>query len=140
MNGDDIRNDIQAAIDRLSLALENMGESRWPEQRWLTSQCCEHPNDDNCYCIVYRGVYRDFDEAQDPPIQYIADGETEEGATWIAMMDPHVGKAMVTLLTVEMKSTAGDENHSDCTADTCTTIAAHELAKLILTGQQPQKP
>jgi hypothetical protein len=88
-----------AAADRLEKLLAAM-TSRWPDVRWRVEECSNVETDD-CPCIVYQGNYSPFDEAQVPPIQYIADGESPEHAFYIAAMDPVVGGALVAWLRVE---------------------------------------
>jgi hypothetical protein len=56
----------------------------WGSHPWAVEKCSEN----DCECIVYQGEYKPFTEAQIPPIQYVADGETPEHAAHIARNDP----------------------------------------------------
>lgn len=77
--------------------------------------------------------------------QLHADGRSPSGTpcvspamgTWIALMGPVVGGALARWLETEAASNAGDEDHEDCTAETCATVAALALADAILAGVSP---
>lgn len=53
-------------------------------------------------------------------------------AAYIAAADPGVGATLVLWLRTEAASTAGDEDHGACLAETCTTVAAMVAARKIL--------
>ena len=74
---------------------EAAAQGDWPGRPWAVTECAS-PEDGSagCACIVYQGEYKPFDEAQVPPIQYIADAESEEDAAHIASWHPAVALAV----------------------------------------------
>lgn len=69
----------------------------WGDRPWHVEQCSDvHLGE--CACIVAQGEHLDFEQAQVPPIRYVADAETPELATWIALMNPAVGEALAAWL------------------------------------------
>ncbi|MEH0542965.1 hypothetical protein QA802_07750 [Streptomyces sp. B21-105] len=91
---------LRAAAERLRDLREALPTEHWGDRPWQAEECSR--TDDAppspCPCIVSQGEYRDFDQPQDPPIQYIADAETPEFAAYIATMHPGVGKALAAWL------------------------------------------
>lgn len=91
---------LRAAAERLRDLREALPTEHWGDRPWQAEECSN--TDDAppspCPCIVSQGEYRDFDQPQDPPIQYIADAETPEFAAWIATMHPGVGEPLARLL------------------------------------------
>lgn len=140
MDSKTMRATIQKALDKLKVALNGVSDTRWPDARWGTTQCAEHPSKDNCACIVYRGDYKTWEDQQNPPYEYIADAESEGIATWVALLDPTTGAAFIQFLEVALKGMAGDESHPECTASTCIDFAAYDVAKAILAGQETGTP
>ena len=66
----------------------------WAGQPWRTEEC-----DRDCACIVYQGVYPDDPfKPVVPPIQYVADAETAEHATWVALAHPGLAEPLATWL------------------------------------------
>lgn len=53
-------------------------------------------------------------------------------AGWMALMHPGVGAALAKWLDTEAASNAGDEEHGDCTEESCTLTAALTVARQIL--------
>jgi hypothetical protein len=84
---------------------------RWGHRPWHVEECSD-PAMGECPCIVAQGERAHWSEAQDPPMQYVADAETAEYATWIALMHPGVGLALADWLEAivgEMTAADGTE-------------------------------
>jgi hypothetical protein len=96
--------------------------SRWPGRPWHVEECASE-EDGGCPCIVAQGKRAAWDQAQDPPIQYVADAETPEHAAWIATVHPGVGLALADLL----EHAAARLDHSTH-PDWQELVAPHELA------------
>src|SRR5690606_6848263 len=71
---------------------------QWNGRPWHAEECSDTDDMTPCPCIVAQGEYRDFDQPQDPPIQYVADAENPEIAAFIAAMHPGVGAALAAWL------------------------------------------
>lgn len=91
---------LQAASRRLAAAAKAVDSTDWPNRTWHTERC-DMEATHRCPCIVALGNTKPFDQPQIPHIQYIADAETAEHATYITLMNPEIGKALVAWLDVE---------------------------------------
>ena len=95
--------ELRTAAATLRAAVAAVASKDWPDQTWHIEKCVER----DCLCIVCQGECGRWDEAQDPPVFYVADGETPEAARWIALMDPTVGLALAVWLEQEAAIWAG---------------------------------
>lgn len=89
--------ELATAATRLRRLAEAAASDDWGYRPWQTEECADK-EEGSCACIVSQGVYQSFDEAQQPPVQYIADAELTVYADWIAAMHPGVGAALAQLL------------------------------------------
>jgi hypothetical protein len=90
-------NELRTAAEKLKALTSAVPSDHWPSRPWHVEACSEQAMDE-CPCIVAQGEAKPFDEAQDPPIQYVADAETPEHAAYIAAMHPGVGEALAAWL------------------------------------------
>lgn len=92
--------ELRAAADKLRKLIAAVPTQHWSDRPWHAEECSDtddtSPNP--CPCIVAQGEYRNFDQPQIPPIQYVADAETPEFAAYIAAMHPGVGAALAAWL------------------------------------------
>ena len=100
---------LRAAAAALRTASDALPTEHWGNRPWHAEECNDTDDMASCPCIVAQGKYRDFDQVQDPPIQYVADAETPEHAAYIALMHPGVGHALAQWLNAE----AGHLDHDD---------------------------
>ncbi|CAL9664316.1 hypothetical protein SUDANB1_07132 [Streptomyces sp. enrichment culture] len=92
--------EITAAADKLRKLIADLPVTGWGARPWHVEECSD--TDDMspspCPCIVAQGEYHEFDQPQDPLIQYVADAETVEHCAYIATMHPGVGAALASWL------------------------------------------
>ena len=86
--------ELRQAADTLEKLLAALPVDQWNGRPWHAEECSDTDDMTPCPCIVAQGEYRDFDQPQDPPIQYVADAENPEFAAFIAVMHPGVGAAL----------------------------------------------
>jgi hypothetical protein len=86
--------ELRAAADRIRKLIEAVPSKHWGDRPWHAEECSDTDDMSPCPCIVAQGEYRDFDQPQTPPVQYVADAETPEHAAYIAAMHPGVGGAL----------------------------------------------
>ncbi|MFE1125870.1 hypothetical protein ACFW6R_04390 [Streptomyces albidoflavus] len=85
---------LRAAAGRLRHLVASLSETGWGNRPWHVEECSDTDDMSPCPCIVAQGEHRDFDQPQQPPVQYVADAETVEHGAYIAAMHPGVGKAL----------------------------------------------
>lgn len=114
MSGTDMRQTIRDAADLLEQRLKSV-----PSGVWTVASAGEGRRSPEIWASMEDGtgqkllsVHKEFPEV----------GE------YIGAVQPTVARHLVTLLRTEAASTAGDEDHTSCTAETCATVAAYELA------------
>ncbi|MFC7794641.1 hypothetical protein [Streptomyces cinereoruber] len=90
--------ELRAAARKLRETLAALPTEDWGDRPWHVEECSDTECASACPCIVAQGEYQPFDQPQTPPIQYVADAETPECAAYIALMGPHVGRALVRVL------------------------------------------
>lgn len=83
---------ITAAVAKLRALTEPL-PTEWGDRPWHAEEC-GNAEMQHCPCIVAQGEYREFDQPQEPLIQYVADAETPEFAAYIAAMHPGVGELL----------------------------------------------
>ncbi|MFI8351255.1 hypothetical protein [Streptomyces sp. NPDC085596] len=93
--------ELRAAADRLRGLATAVPTEHWGSRPWHVEECSDTDTMESCLCIVAQGEYREFDQPQIPPVQYIADAETREHAAYIAAMHPGVGTLLAQLLEIE---------------------------------------
>lgn len=125
---------LKEAAAKLREVASVVPSDRWGDLPWQTEECADESMA-NCKCIVSQGVNAEWDQVQNPPMQYVADAETPKHAAFIATMHPGVAGALATWLETEAKNNAGDEDHTPCTPDQCPFVAALATARQIL-GQE----
>jgi hypothetical protein len=86
--------ELRQAAATLEKLLAALPVDQWNGRPWHAEECSDTDDMTPCPCIVAQGEYRDFDQPQDPPIQYVADAENPEFAAFIAAMHPGVGAAL----------------------------------------------
>lgn len=96
--------EMRAAADKLRKLIAAVPSERWGDRPWHAEECTDTDTMEGCPCIVAQGEDRDFDQPQDPPIQYVADAETAEFAAYIAAMHPGVGTALAEWLDATAES------------------------------------
>ncbi|MEU8469549.1 hypothetical protein AB0F30_16775 [Streptomyces sp. NPDC029006] len=125
--------EMREAAQTIRKLITALPAEHWGNRPWQAEECSDTDDMTPCPCIVSQGEYREFDQPQIPPIQYVADAETPEFATYIAAMHPGVGTALADWLDAEAATWAGDEDHNRCTPQTCTSEAALAVARAITT-------
>lgn len=91
--------ELRTAADKVRKLIAAAPSEHWGNRPWHVEECSDTDTMEACPCIVAQGEYRDFDQPQDPPVQYVADAETPEFAAYIAAMHPGVGAALADWLT-----------------------------------------
>lgn len=86
--------ELRTAAATLRRLTEALPANDWGDRPWRAEECSDTDDMSPCPCIVAQGEYREFDQPQIPPIQYVADAETPEFAAYIAAMGPNVGAAL----------------------------------------------
>lgn len=102
--------EIKSAISVIKSISSDIPSSHWDEHPWHVEKC-DSENLKNCPCIIAQGTHAARDQAQAPPIQYIAEAETEGHAMWISLMHPHLATPLLKFLEREFKSAAQLENY-----------------------------
>lgn len=120
--------EINTAADKLDELIDAVPRKDWGDRSWHVEECSDADTMKFCPCIVAQGEYREFNQPQNPPVQYVADAETPEHAAYIAAMDPGVGRAVVRLL----KQVANESLDCRCAPENCATQAALEVARQLL--------
>ncbi|GAA0501012.1 hypothetical protein [Streptomyces olivaceiscleroticus] len=90
----DTADELRAAATKLRKLVADLPATGWGDRPWHAEECSDTDNFESCACIVAQGEYREFDQPQDPPIQYVADAETVEHANYIATMHPGVSSML----------------------------------------------
>ena len=129
--------ELRTAAEKLRKLITAVPHEHWGDRPWHAEECSDS-NMKCCPCIVAQGEYRDFDQPQIPPIQYIADAEGPELAAYIAAMHPGVGA----LLAKWLEETADEVEHAESSesilwdwCDTGSWHAARAMARAINGGQ-----
>lgn len=100
---------LRRAAEGIRAAVAAVQQGAWEGRPWAVENCSEH----ECPCIVHQGEYKPWNEAQVPPIQYVADAETPEHAAYIASMHPGVGLALAGWLEDEAERARLSMGHFD---------------------------
>jgi hypothetical protein len=90
--------ELRTATDRLRKLIAAVLSEHWGDRPWHAEECSDTDDLSPCPCIVAQGEYREFDQPQIPPVQYVADAESPEFAAYIAAMHPGVGAALAAWL------------------------------------------
>lgn len=122
--------ELTAAAKKLRALLTALPTDQWNGRPWHAEECSDTDDMSPCPCIVAQGEYRDFDQPQDPPIQYVADAENPEFAAYIAAMHPGVGEKIVRWLEREAFRALRNGSNSE-------THHALAVARAINGGEQP---
>ncbi|MCA1222436.1 hypothetical protein [Streptomyces sp. 8L] len=107
---------LRAAAAKLTDIVAKL-PTAWGDHPWHTEDCNDTDDMSPCPCIVAQGEYRDFDEPQIPPVQYVADAENPELADYIATMDPSVGRALADWLEREAAGHQAVDNMNALTGE-----------------------
>lgn len=83
--------ELRNAAAKLRKLVAAIPSNPWGDRPWHVEECSDTDDGSPCPCIVAQGEYREFDQPQIPPVQYVADAETPEHAAYIATMHPAVG-------------------------------------------------
>jgi hypothetical protein len=86
--------ELLAAAEKLRSLATAVPTEDWGTRPWHVEECSDTDTMESCPCIVAQGEYKEFDQPQIPPVQYVADAETREHAEYIAAMHPGVGLAL----------------------------------------------
>lgn len=86
--------ELRTAADKIRKLAADLPSTGWGNRPWHVEECSGTDDMSPCPCIVAQGEYRDFDQPQEPPMQYVADAETVEHGAYIAAMHPGVGTAL----------------------------------------------
>lgn len=86
--------ELRAAADRVRKLVSDLPETGWGNRPWHVEECSDTDDMSPCPCIVAQGEYREFDQPQEPLIQYVADAETVEHGAFIAAMHPGLAVAL----------------------------------------------
>lgn len=84
---------MRTAARQLLELVNALPSQGWGDRPWEVDECADE-NTGNCRCIVYQGETAAWNEPQVPFLQYVADAESEEHATFIAAMNPAVAKVL----------------------------------------------
>lgn len=128
---------LRAGAAKLRSVTNAIPPNDWDDRPWHVEEC-SNKEFGECPCIVAQGERKPWDEAQVPLMQYVADAETAEYATWIALMHPGVGAALAdwleaTALDYDTNSKCGECHGSCCDPRNCDCIrAALAVARQIL--------
>ncbi|KAA6216435.1 hypothetical protein [Streptomyces filamentosus] len=135
--------ELRTAATALRTAADALPTEYWGNRPWHAEECNDTDDMASCPCIVAQGEYRDYDQRQDPPVQYVADAETPEHAAYIALMHPGVGHALADLLEAvgddpddETLQDPGSDRHDHCDRTMCAPAAALAVARALI-GSQP---
>lgn len=90
--------ELRTAADNLRKLIAAVPTEHWGARPWHVEECSDTDDMSSCPCIVAQGEYREFDQPQIPPVQYVADAESPDFAAYIAAMHPGVGTALAKLL------------------------------------------
>jgi hypothetical protein len=99
--------ELRAAADRIRKLVSDLPENGWGDRPWHVEECSDTDDMSPCPCIVAQGEYREFDQPQEPLIQYVADAETVEYGAFIAVMHPGVGLALADWLEWQARALNG---------------------------------
>jgi hypothetical protein len=88
--------ELRAAAEKLRTAAAAIEAPGLPSQSWHAEECADNDRS-NCACIVVQGK-TPTEAGITVPTFYVADAETPEIATYIALMGPDVGHALAKLL------------------------------------------
>lgn len=90
--------ELRTAAEKIRKLAADLPANGWGNRPWHVEECSDTDDMSPCPCIVAQGEYRDFDQPQEPMIQYVADAETIEHGAYIAAMHPGVGTALAAWL------------------------------------------
>ncbi|PSK57038.1 hypothetical protein B0E38_02569 [Streptomyces sp. 111WW2] len=86
--------ELRTAAGSLRKLVADLPTTGWGDRPWHVEECSDTDGMSPCPCIVAQGEYREFDQPQEPLIQYVADAETVQHGAYIAVMHPGVGTAL----------------------------------------------
>ncbi|MEU9218831.1 hypothetical protein AB0D47_20045 [Streptomyces sp. NPDC048376] len=130
--------ELRTAAAKLRKLVADLPATGWGDRPWHVEECSDTDDMSPCPCIVAQGEYRDFDQPQEPLIQYVADAETVEHGAYIAAMHPGVASAFANLLESvsyspddEALNDPGSDRHDACDRAVCIPAAALAVARQI---------
>ncbi|WP_319052650.1 hypothetical protein [Streptomyces europaeiscabiei] len=88
--------ELRTAADKIRKLVAAIPNEDWGDRPWHAEECSDTELD-SCPCIVAQGERREFDQPQDPPIQYVADAEDPDFAAYIAAMGPPVARSLAAI-------------------------------------------
>lgn len=98
--------ELRTAAEKIRRLVADLPANGWSNRPWHVEECSDTDDMSPCPCIVAQGEYREFDQPQEPLIQYVADAETIEHGAYIAAMHPGVGTALADWLEWQVRAHA----------------------------------
>lgn len=127
--------ELRAAADKLRTLAAQAAQPPWTtswqlqEYAVMSADPAEHPVAEWTYAVATR---------EPQASEQRAECDTAN-ADYIAVMHPGVGHALADWLDAEANTWAGDEVHSRCTPQTCTSEAALAVARAVLGTEEAQR-